>query len=260
MNNSNNTSTTSSSTEDISAHLNLNNIIGGKAKTLLSTLTCAYFEEKMAGNNPFFPKILLLGPTGKEVFAHATHNSLSNLNFIELEADFLNKGGDDLALILQSCNEHDTIYISNASKMSCYVQNILWKYLKFREVEIVIDIFDRTKETIMVPDVLLILGTTTLQGISNSLHQQFTHCILSPNTSNEIMEILLQRCRYYGISYTAETVFETIAEQAGGYARKAVAILELSRKYMVASGKNEISLLHVQRALTSYCFTGYNKE
>jgi len=252
--------TTSSVTEDISEHLNLNNLVAGKHKSLLKALTCSYYEEKIAGINPKYPKIILLGPTGKEANAIATHNSISNLNFVHLESDFLNKGGDDIIEILKSCSEYDTIYISNASKLSPYVQNILWKYLKFGKVDIVIDVFERRKEVIKVPDVLLILGTTTLQGISPGVHKQFIHCHLLPYNNKELVLILEQYCTYYGILYTSEKVFEMIAEHGGQRARTSLELLELSRKYMLAAeGKEKISLLHVNRALASYSFVSNTK-
>ena len=239
---------------DIIEHLNLHNIQAQtKAQSLLCCLVNSYHEEKVV-----YPKVILLGPSGKEVCSHATHNSLGNLNFTHLEADFLNRGGDDITDILRSSSSFDTIYIANASNLSIHVQNILWKYLRTREVEVV-NMFERSKEVFTVNDVCLILGTETLLGLSKSLYNLFTHCHLVPYTSSEILEILKQRCDYYKIGYTSEKVFATIAEVSSGRARKAVELLELSRRYMVTEGKDRISLLHVHRALTGFCFPSSNK-
>jgi len=198
---------------DISEHLNLNNIHGqGKAKDLLSCLVNAHFEEKKISHNSLLPKIILLGPTGKEAFAAATHNSLGNLNFIHLEASYLNCGGDDITDILKNCTRYDTVYISNASQLNKYAQNYLWKYLTCGEIDVT-HIFEGTKETFVINDFYLILGTETLQGISKSLYNHFTHCILTYYAPFEIIEVLKQRCDYYKIRYTSEKVFEVIAKQ-----------------------------------------------
>jgi len=48
-----------------------------------------------------------------------------------------------------------------------------------------------------------------------------------------------------------------IAEHGGQRARTSLELLELARKYMLtAEGKEKISLLHVNRALTGYRFSG----
>ncbi len=259
MYNSKNTSTTSS-TEDILLHLNLNSIVGNpKAKTSLQCLTSSYYEEKIAGKNPIFPRILLLGNSTKS-YAHAIHNTLGNLKFTELSADFTNKGGDDITDILRTSNEFDTIYISEAHNLSVYVQNILYKYLTCGEVEVVIDVIERKKEIVKVADVCLILGATTLQGLSRSLYKQFTHIYLNPYTKYELVEVLKQRCEWYGIGYTSEQVLEKIAEEASGRAGKAVRLLELARKFMVVSGKERISLVHVGQVLTNWGFSGSNNS
>jgi len=239
-------------TEDILLHLNLGNIVGNKAKTLLQCLTSAYFEEKVAGKNPLFPRILLLG-NSTNAHAHAIHNSMGNIGFTELSSNFLNKGGDDIVDILRTCNEFDTIYISDANNLSTFVQSILWKYFKFGEVETV-DVVEKRKEVVKVPDVLLILGTTTLQGLSRSLYKQFTVVNLCPFTKIELIKVLSQRCEWYGIEYTSEQVLEKIAEEASGRVGKAVRLMELARKFMLVSGKDKISLLHVRQVLTNYCF------
>jgi len=145
--------------------------VGNKAKTLLQCLTSAYFEEKSVNNTTKYPRILLLG-NSCSAYAHAIHNSMGNVSFVELSADFVSQGLDSIVDVLRSCGECDTIYISECNTMSIVAQNILYKYLKFSEVE-VFDFFERKKEVIKVPDLCLILGATTRQGLSRSLYKFF---------------------------------------------------------------------------------------
>jgi len=247
-----NNANTTSSTEDILSCLNLRSIVGTKAKTLLQCITCAYFEEKVAGKNPKYPRILLLGRATK-THAYAIHNSLGNVNFVELSADFVSQGCDNIVDILRNCSEFDTIYISDSSQMSAYVQNFLWRYLKFGEVEIV-EFFEREKKVVKLPDTCLILGTTTLQQLSRSLYKKFVHVHMPDLTKYQLVEVLKMNCEWYGIEYTSEQVLEKIAEEASGRAGKAVRLLELARKFMIVAGKEKISLLHVNQVLTNYCF------
>ena len=242
---------------DITEHLNLNNIKGNhNAKTLCNCLVTSLFEEKENSNIPTYPKVLLLGPTGKEAFASAIHNSLANIDFIELSGDYVCKGGDDIVDILKCSNEFDTIVITEANNLSTYAQNVIWKYLKRGEVELV-DIFERRKEIINVPDITLILSTTTLEGISQSLHSLFTIVHMCPYTKYELVEILKQHCSFYRISYESDEVLEKLVERADGRSGKALKLLEWARKFSLCSHSTTISNLHVQRVLTNYGFSSF---
>jgi len=248
-----NNTTTCSTIDEITAHLNLSNIIGNvKARTVLRALTCAYFEEKLAGKSPNYPVVLLTGATAKRAFSSALANSFGMLSIEPFYSDSINRGGDCMSDILCDTDGYTALYIGNANKLMPYSQKLLWQYLQYGVVEKVNRMEER-KEQIDVPSKLVILGADNITGISSPLYDSMIHCVLISYSKFEMVDILKQRAEYYGLSFTTEQVLEKIAEQAGGICRKGVKLVELCHKFMLAGRKDKISLIHLNQVIMNYC-------
>ena len=232
-------------------HISLWNFKGqSQSVSILKAAAEQHLNDKTDGRNPKYPSILLIGEDGigRRTLARALHQSLGQLDFKE-SIPQTGSLDDDIRRYWRDASDHTTYYINSVDCLTQYIQAQIYKILRNHEVRVV-NIMERKEEIISVPNRLVILSATNEKRVlPQLLNVVDIHCYLTKYSSDELFEILQQRCDLAGWQYE-DDVLEVIAVGCQGHPGKAIRLLFMSYRVMRSMNENILCLEHIETAMS----------
>jgi Holliday junction DNA helicase RuvB len=232
---------------------NLAHLIGMKSVTRqLDTAVRAYFNDRMAGNNPKPENVIMTGPpgVGKTTCARVLHNmyGFSDEKFKEVIG--ANLGLEELYQLLISADEDTTIYIDEAMSLSDRCQDILLKALD--EQVLIIPNKKQSQRNAKIPlaGFLCIFSLTDEFKIASPLRQRFPiQCRFTFYDYASIRQIVFQRSIACGWKLESEEIPDAIAARSKQIPRLGLRLLQGSWRVARSYDENTIRFSHVNEAI-----------
>ena len=114
----------------------LSHIVGqAQVREVLRVSIDSYFQHRATNPDSVFGPALLVGPSGvgKTLTAKAIHSELANLNLVETNGEFMNKG-QELLDTLVIADENTTVFIDEAQSLNTENQHILLTAISERKL------------------------------------------------------------------------------------------------------------------------------
>ena len=216
---------------------------------VLKTVAEQYLNDQTDGKHPKYPSILLIGEDGigRRTLARALHSSLGQLDFRE-SVPQTGSLDDDIRRYWRDASDHTTYYINSVDCLTQYIQAQIYKILRNHEVRVV-NIMERKEEIISVPNRLVILSATNEKRVlPQLLNVVDIHCHLGKYSSDELFEILKQRCHWAAWQYDKDAL-EVIAIGCQGHPGRAIRLLQMSYRCMRSKNHDVLCLEDIEKAM-----------
>jgi Holliday junction DNA helicase RuvB len=222
----------------------LSHIIGQRqVKEVLRVSIDSHFQHRATNPDSVFGPVLLVGPSGvgKTLTAKAIHSELANLNLIETNGEFMNKGQELIDTLVIS-DENTTIFVDEAQSLDTEKQHILLTAISERKLYLPRNRSSRIPRTIPLAPFVLILATTHEFQLQDALRNRMRiYGRFDYYSTEDLVEILRQRIRSLGWSYESEDVLYSLASRSKQTPRLALN-RNLQMSWNVASSNNRTTI------------------
>jgi Holliday junction DNA helicase RuvB len=204
----------------------LNHIIGQRqVREVLRVSIDSYFQHRATNSDSVFGPVALVGQSGcgKTITGKAIHCELANLNLIETNGEFMNKG----QLL-------DTLVIADENTEN---QHILLTAISERKLYLPRNHASKAPRTIPLAPFVLILATTHEFQLQDALRNRMRiYCRFDYYSIDNLVEILRQRIRSLGWAYESEDVLQFLGSRSKKTPRLSLNYLQMA--FNVASSNS----------------------
>jgi Holliday junction DNA helicase RuvB len=222
----------------------LSHIVGqAQVREVLRVSIDSYFQHRATNPDSVFGPALLVGPSGvgKTLTAKAIHSELANLNLVETNGEFMNKG-QELLDTLVIADENTTVFIDEAQSLDTENQHILLTAISERKLYLPRNRSSKVPRTIPLAPFVLIMATTHEFQLQDALRNRMRiYGRFDYYSTEDLVEILRQRIRSLGWAYESEEVLYSLASRAKQTPRL-VLNRNLQMSWNVASSNNRTTI------------------
>lgn len=208
----------------------LNHIISqSQVREVLRVSIDSYFQHRATNSDSVFGPVLLAGPSGvgKSLTGKAIHCELANLNLIETNGEFMNKG--QLLDTLVIADENTTVFIDEAQSLNTENQHILLTAISERKLYLPRNRSSKVPRTIPLAPFVLILATTHEFQLQDALRNRMRiYCRFDYYSTKDLVEILRRRIMSLGWSYESEEILHILGSYAKRTPRLALNYLQMA--------------------------------
>jgi Holliday junction DNA helicase RuvB len=221
----------------------LNHIVGQKqVREVLRVNIDSFFQHRAANSDSVFGPVLLVGASGfgKTMTAKAIHSELANLNLIETNGEFMNKGRELIDAMVIS-DENTTVFIDEAQSLNTENQHILLTAISERKLYLPRNHASKVPRTIPLAPFVLILATTHEFQLMDALRNRMRiYCRFDYYSIDNLLEILRRRVLSLGWSYESEDILQILGSRSKKTPRLALNYLQMA--FNVASSNNRTTI------------------
>jgi Holliday junction DNA helicase RuvB len=216
----------------------LNHIIGQRqVREVLRVSIDSYFQHRATNSDSVFGPVALVGQSGcgKTITGKAIHCELANLNLIETNGEFMNKG--QLLDTLVIADENTTVFIDEAQSLNTENQHVLLTAISERKLYLPRNHASKAPRTIPLAPFVLILATTHEFQLQDALRNRMRiYCRFDYYSIDNLVEILRQRIRSLGWAYESEDVLQFLGSRSKKTPRLSLNYLQMA--FNVASSNS----------------------
>jgi len=189
---------------------------------------------------PFHRRSCGRGCRGKSLIGKAIHCELANLNLIETNGEFMNKG--QLLDTLVIADENTTVFIDEAQSLNTENQHILLTAISERKLYLPRNRSSKVPRTIPLAPFVLILATTHEFQLQDALRNRMRiYCRFDYYSTKDLVEILRRRILSLGWSYESEEILHILGSHAKRTPRLALNYLQMA--FNVASSNSRTTIM-----------------
>lgn len=231
----------------------LSHMVGQEAVTRqLDTAVRAYFNERIAGNNPKPENVIMTGPAGvgKTTYAKLLHKMYGFPDEKFKEVLGVNLRLEDIYQLLLAADNDTTIYVDEAMSLSDRCQDVLLKSLDEQVLLIPTNTQKRKNTRIPLAGFLCVFSLTDEFRIAAPLRQRFPiQCRFTFYSDDSIARIVLQRTTACGWKLESEALVNLISARSKQVPRLGLRLLQGCWRVARSYDESVIRLSHVEEAI-----------